>query len=333
MLRVTIRSMAEQTNYSTSFIRLILAFWFINSGCNSQPEKSVPQSSGRFVVANGHKLWIESAGSGMPLFLITGGPGSSHEGLHSYDGLSDSSTLIFIDNFGRGKSDTAISPTEYSIENDVLDIEAIRKNLGYEKINVLGHSYGSLVAQLYAIKFPQHVEHLIIVSGLYSRKMWQKTNDDYNYIFSSQMPEVWDSLLALRKNGFRSSDKIHYELYEKFPLSFVHAYCPDNTFKLPDSCISTFNHKVYYQIVGADGDFTLGGDAANYDVTDKLKNLPMPILIIAGRYDRMCKPELTLEYKKLCPQAKFIMSEYSGHNPQIDEKQLLLKEINAFLKN
>ena len=139
--------------------------------------------------------------------------------------------------------------------------------------------------------------------------------------------------LIAGKNGYRSSDKTHYDLYEKFPLSLVHSYCPDNSFEFPDTCKSTFNHKVYYQIVGGDGDFTLGGDAVNYDVTNELKNLHMPTLIIAGRYDRMCKPELTLEYKKYCPQAKFIMFEYSGHNPQIDEKQLLLKTINAFLKN
>ena len=99
------------------------------------------------------------------------------------------------------------------------------------------------------------------------------------------------------------------------------------------SCEITFNHKVYYQIVGADGDFTLTNDAVNYDVTAKLKDLNMPVLIMAGRYDRMCNPKLTLEYKKFCPQAKFIMFENSGHNPQIDERDLLLREINAFLEN
>ncbi|MBK6397333.1 MAG: alpha/beta fold hydrolase [Bacteroidetes bacterium] len=320
-------------NSTTSYILVILVFNFLNSGCNSKHEKSIPEPSGRFVIANGHKLWIESSGNGKPLFLITGGPGSSHADMHSYDGLSDSSTLIFIDFFGRGKSDTAQLPIEYSIENDVSDLESVRKTLGYEKINVLGHSYGSLVAQLYAIKFPQHVEQLIIVSGLYSGKMWQETNDEYNHIFSNQMPEVWDAVLALREKGYRSSDKIHYELYEKFPLNFVHGYCTDNTFDLPDSCQVSFNHRVYYQIVGADGDFTLSGDAATYDVTKELINLPMPILIMTGRYDRMCNPKLTLEYKKFCPQAKFIMFENSGHNPQIDERDLLLREINAFLEN
>ncbi|MBL0031670.1 MAG: alpha/beta fold hydrolase [Bacteroidetes bacterium] len=161
--------------------------------------KLISEPSGKFVLANGHKLWIESSGNGKPLFLITGGPGSSHADMHSYDGLSDSSMLVFIDNFGRGKSDTAFSPVEYSIEGDVNDIEAIRSELGYEKINVLGHSYGSLVAQSYALKYSQHTSKLIIISGLYSGKMWQETNDDYNYIFSKQMPEAWDAVMALRK--------------------------------------------------------------------------------------------------------------------------------------
>ena len=310
-----------------------LAFYILFSGCSPIGDTVVLKSSGKFVLANGHKLWIETIGSGTPLFLIIGGPGGSHGGMHSFDGLSDSSMLVFIDNFGRGKSDTAFSPVEYSIEGDVNDIEAIRSELGYEKINVLGHSYGSLVAQSYALKYSQHTSKLIIISGLYSGKMWQETNDDYNYIFSRQMPETWDSLMVLRKNSYKSSDELHYKLYEKFPLSLVHAYCPDNRFELNDSCEITFNHKVYYQIVGADGDFTLTNDAVNYDVTAKLKDLNMPVLIMAGRYDRMCNPKLTLEYKKFCPQAKFIMFENSGHNPQIDERDLLLREINAFLEN
>ena len=94
------------------------------------------------------------------LFLISGGPGGAHVGLHSFDQLQDSCTLVFIDNFGRGKSDTAKDVKEYSISRDVDDIEGIRKALGYDKINILGHSYGSVVAQLYAIKYADHVKHL-----------------------------------------------------------------------------------------------------------------------------------------------------------------------------
>ena len=104
-------------------------------------------------------------GRGDPLFLISGGPGGSHVGMHSFDGLKDSSTLVYIDNFGRGKSDTATDVKDYSIDRDVEDIEGIRKELGYEQINLLGHSYGGVVAQLYAVKYPKRVKHLIIADS------------------------------------------------------------------------------------------------------------------------------------------------------------------------
>src|ERR1700683_2683612 len=97
---------------------------------------------GHYVKVNGANLWIETVGKGDPLFLISGGPGGAHVGLHNFDSLQDVCTLVYIDNFGRGKSDTAKNVSEYTLSRDVEDIEGIRKALGYEKINVLGHSYG-----------------------------------------------------------------------------------------------------------------------------------------------------------------------------------------------
>ena len=279
------------------------------------------------------KLCGFEVGLERPLFLIAGGPGMSHAGMHSFDGLSDSSMLVFIDNFGRGKSDRATSSAEYSIDNDVSDVEGIRKALGFEKINILGHSYGSAAAQLYAIKYGENVDHLIVANGFYNCEMWQDNNDSWNFIFSHQFPELWDSLMVLRSKGFRSSDPAHDELYNQFPMDMVQSYCPTNNFKHRKSCESTFNNEVYYQIAGPDADFYVSGDISKFDVTGDLSKLEMPMLIIAGRYDRALNPKYSLEYKKFCPRAKFVMFEYSGHNPQIEESQLEFKLINSFLKN
>src|SRR3569832_2023819 len=104
---------------------------------------------GKFITLNGAKLWVETSGRGEPLFFLAGGPGNSHNYTHAWDTLRDSYTLVFIDNFGRGKSDTAAKLSEYSIDRDVEDVEGIRKALGYDKLSLLGHSYGSLVAEAY----------------------------------------------------------------------------------------------------------------------------------------------------------------------------------------
>ncbi|HMU78606.1 MAG TPA: alpha/beta hydrolase, partial [Bacteroidia bacterium] len=62
-----------------------------------------------------------------------------------------------------------------------------------------------------------------------------------------------------------------------------------------------------------------------------LKSLKMPILIVAGRYDRVAVPEEMVKYKQYCPQAKFVMFERSGHNPQVEEPAKEFSIIKDFL--
>lgn len=130
---------------------------------------------------NGEKLWYESEGKGPPLVLISGGPGAPHDIFHPwFSVLADRYRVIYFDAFGRGKSDRARSPKEYTFDRDVEDLEGLRKALGLSKMAVLGFSYGGMVAQAYALKYPGRVSHLILADTLYSGEVWQKSNDRFN---------------------------------------------------------------------------------------------------------------------------------------------------------
>ena len=72
------------------------------------------QTDGKYYTVNGYKLWTVSFGKGDPLFLIAGGPGGTHYGLRSFDSLATTNTLVYFDNLGRGKSDTAKNIKEYT---------------------------------------------------------------------------------------------------------------------------------------------------------------------------------------------------------------------------
>jgi len=78
-----------------------LSLLVLSSSLIAQTVQNPPfvHPSGKYVTVNGAKLWVETEGTGDPLFLISGGPGGAHAGLHSFDPLQDSSTLVFIDNF------------------------------------------------------------------------------------------------------------------------------------------------------------------------------------------------------------------------------------------
>jgi proline iminopeptidase len=313
-----------KTNYTIIFLLLISTIAFAQF-----PDS---ETDGKYYEVNGAKLWTVSFGEGEPLFFIAGGPGGTHYGLRRFDSLSTTNTLVYYDAFGRGKSDTAEVVTEYTIERDIEDLDGLRKAMGFDKINILGHSYGGVVAQGYAIKYPENVSHLIIANSFHSYLMWQENCDNSNHEIKTNYPEVWEELMEVREQGAVSSDPVHYKIYDKVPYGFLYAYNP-NFYKPSGRKPYPYktNRKLYYQMVGRDGDFELTSDIGSFDYRIQLKELDMPILIYGGRYDRVAVPRMMVEYKIYCPQAEFVMFEESGHNPQVEEPSALFALIREFL--
>jgi proline iminopeptidase len=284
---------------------------------------------GTLVDAGGVKLWVESEGRGEPLVLVPGGPGDSHSVYHPFfSRLANHYRVIYFDAFGVGKSERAKSSSEYTFERDVEDLEGLRKSLGLAKMNLLGQSYGGMVAQAYALKYPQFVERLILIDSFYSGKMWQANNDDCNYEIKTQFPETWEKLQQLRARDVRSNSMEHEKLYDSVPLSLFYFYDGSKAALLPGDA---GNLDVYYAIAGDDADFVIGGTIAPLDFTSELRTLKMPMLVIAGRYDRVSAPRYSLEYKKYAPQARFVMMEKSGHFPYIEEPEKTLAVLRTFL--
>lgn len=293
-------------------------------------------TDGKYYTVNGAQLYTVTVGKGEPVIVIPGGPGGSHLSYRGFDSLTVNANiqLIYIDAFGRGKSDTAKEVKEYTIERDIEDIEGLRKAMHFDKISLLGHSYGSIVAQGYAVKYGQYLSHLIIANGFHSYAMWQENDDNCNHEIKTNYPEVWDTLIKLRNQGLISSDEAHQELYGRVPYGFLYAYNPSKfTGGAPGKPYpNAYNSKLYYQMVGKDGDFIVGNDIGNFDFRKQLKTLKMPVLIIAGRFDRVAVPWMQVKYKDYCPQAQFEMFERSGHNPQVEEPAKEFRIIREFLK-
>ena len=138
--------------------------------------------------------------------------------------------------------------------------------------------------------------------------------------------------MKIREAGAVSSDAKHQQLYSEVPYGFLYAYNPNNFLGRGGKPYpNPMNTKLYYQMVGKDGDFIVGSDIGNFDFRKELKNLKMPVLIYGGRYDRVAVPYMMVKYKEYCPQAQFMMFEKSGHNPQVEEPEKLFLVIEKFL--
>ena len=130
---------------------------------------------GSFVTVNGHRLWYRSSGHGRPPRSDTRRPRVVALVFLSF--LRATQRLDprdLFDAFGRGRSDHATDPHEYTFAHDVDEVEGLRIALNLGKITVYGHSYGGIVAQAYALKYPASLDHLILANTFHSAEMWQK---------------------------------------------------------------------------------------------------------------------------------------------------------------
>ncbi len=293
--------------------------------------QEIKHPPGNYATVNGKKLWYEIEGQGEPVLLIPGGPGNSRTYFHPwFSALAKNFKVIYFDAFGRGKSDRAKSPDQYSFKGDVEDIEGLRKALGFDKWDIIGHSYGGMVAQQYALDYPNSVNKLILMSTFYSGEMWQENDNSSNHEIRNQYPEVWEKVMKLRNEGESSSSKEHIKAYS-VPSGLLYFYDASNAYKVRrDSLI--MNTNVYYQIAGKDADFLISGDIGPLDFRAKLKDLKMPILILEGRFDRISIPRFSIKYKEYAPQAEFVMFEKSGHEMFVEEPEKTFKVITEFLK-
>ena len=284
---------------------------------------------GGYVTVHGAKIWYESEGSGPPIVLIPGGPGSPHGYFHPFfSALSGTNRVIYFDAFGRGKSDRARSAKEYTFDRDVEDVEGLRQALGLGKITVLGHSYGGMVAQAYALRYPNSVSKLILACTLFSGEMWQANNDNCNREIQNQYPEAWREIMAARDAGLHSSAPRHQAGYALVPTDLFYFYNGASARRVSFAV----NPEVYYTIAGDDADFLIGGDAARLDFRSDLKRLRMPVLVLAGRYDRVALPRFSVQFKRYLPSAQFVMFEKSGHFPFVEESTATFAKIRTFLK-
>ncbi len=118
-----------------------------------------------------------------------------------------------------------------------------------------------MVAQAYALQFPDSVHRLILANTLFSAEMWQANNDNWNAQIRSQFPEVWEKLTALRHRGVPSCHQEYQDAENQIPVMVLLGfYDATSGNKLLQSIEDPQSVDVYCSIAGEDADILVGGD-------------------------------------------------------------------------
>lgn len=125
-----------------------------------------PVKSGH-VAVNGVNYYYEVRGQGAPLLLLHGGLGSIDMFGPIMPALTARHQVIAVDLYGHGR--TALGERPFSLEAQGADMDAILKQLGYGKVDVLGYSMGGGVAFQLAAQHPERVNRLVLVSAGYAQ--------------------------------------------------------------------------------------------------------------------------------------------------------------------
>jgi proline iminopeptidase len=313
---------------------LALATSSLAQNSTSEPlsgEATALHPAGDYVVVNGTRLWFESEGTGQALVLIPAGPGVSHGYFHPHlSPLAKSQRVVYYDAFGTGKSDRAQGDQKYTFARDVENVEGLRKALRLGKIDVLGHSYGGMVAQAYALRYPESVRRLVLADTSWGGAMSQAHRDNALSELRDQYPETYERVVKVHGQGFHTCSKGYRDAYDA-PPGFLLFY-NNSAFRDLIRTADPPDSKVLCAIEGDDYDFVAGSEMAKLDFHMQLKNLNMPMLIISGRFDRGMLPRYAVQFKTYAPKAQFVMFEKSGHFPFIEEPVEFIRVVEDFLR-
>lgn len=113
-------------------------------------------------------LFVKEVGTGDTVVVVHGGFGAEHSYLlDALKGLKNKFHFVFYDQRGSLRSPAA--DTLISLEKHIEDIELLRKELKIDKINMLGHSMGTLISSFYLEKYPEHVKSLTLLALAYPK--------------------------------------------------------------------------------------------------------------------------------------------------------------------
>ncbi len=269
---------------------------------------------------NGADLFFSIKGKGENLLTLHGGPGLNHAYfLPHLNNLEKSFNVIYFDQRACGQSEIP-SPDSISMQFLVNDIEAIRKDLKIEKLNILAHSWGAVLATQYILHYPDRINKLIFTNPV----MLSREYDSEAAKLLNQRATKEDS--AARAEII-AGGKLDSKKYEKlFLLSFnPSAYNKSNVAKINLSLPSNFieaNNTLFKAL--------MKDTSLNANLYDSLKSFHFPVLIIHGQADII--PISSIErLKKEIPQAELEIFTQSGHFPFIEETSRYNSLVQRFL--
>jgi L-proline amide hydrolase len=285
---------------------------------------SVPATEG-YVDYRGRRTWYRLAGdlaSGtVPLLALHGGPGSTHHYFAPLERLATERPVVLYDQIGCGSSDRP-QDLDWSVAVFRDEVEAVRTQLGLERIHLLGTSWGGMLALEHVLAGAVGVVGLILSSTLASIDEWAA---EQILLRNALQPDVVEVLDRHERAGTYDDPEYEQALQAYSDRHFYRGPKPRaelegmDAEKAPD----------VYRAMQGPNEWTPTGALRGWDVRDRLGEIHVPTLVIRGRHD-MCTDAIAATLVSGIRDAREVVLEESSHTPVLEETDAYLEAISTF---
>ena len=311
------------------------------SGCATVSTESVtqqPVSSGRpdgvrtggsrrISVDGRFEVWVKQVGSGsIPLLTLHGGPGFPHYYFECFEDFlpQDRIRFYYYDQLGCGFSDRPDDPSLWTVDRFRDEIEQVRRALGLERFVVYGQSWGGILAIEYALAYPQHVSRLVISNMTASYPSYV----EYVNELRAAMPRDVDRALKV----FEDRGDLLAAEYQQLLMDHLYSKHICRLKPWPEPAMRSLvnlNLDIYNTIQGP-SEFSVTGNAKDWDRWEDLHRLSMPTLLMVGRYDTMSVAHIE-RMGRLIPNAEVAVCENGSHWSMYDDQEAYFGALVPFL--
>jgi pimeloyl-ACP methyl ester carboxylesterase len=270
---------------------------------------------------DGTRLAYRLAGSGPPLVCVPGGPGQAVEYLGEMGGLSTHRTLVLLDNRGTGASGVPADPATYRVDRIVEDVEALRRHLGVDRMDLFGHSASGGVCLLYAAEHPQRLDRLVLIDPSL-RVVGIQSDLGVEEVLAERAHEPWyaDAAAALTAEA-RTPEELQRYRWLSAPLLY-----------------GQWNAAAQAQAAAEPAQFSqpaTDGFYAGFEpdpiLPARLGALATPTLLVVGEHDIWPTRTAVGELAALLDKVELVVQPKAGHFPWVDDPASFAASVERFL--
>jgi L-proline amide hydrolase len=286
-----------------------------------------PTVSEGYADFRGHRTWYRIAGElgsgATPLMALHGGPGSTHHYFGPLDGLAAERPVVVYDQVGCGASDRP-QDIEWSVDVFREEVDAVRSELGLDRIQLLGTSWGGMLALEHLLSGAVGIVGLILSSTLASVDQWAAEQLRLRIALPADVVEV---LERHERTGTYDDPEYTHAMETYFDRHFYRGPKPREELERMNAQKSV---DVYRAMQGPN-EWTVTGALRGWDVRDRLGEIDVPTLVIRGRHDMSTDP-ISATLVNGIKGATEVVLENSSHTPVLEETDQYLAAISEFMQ-